>query len=228
MMQVCLLKIMKASETCLVLDLDDTLYPEFLYQKSGFEAVELVLTELFGLSLDVTLTELSKSGGDVFEKVCERFGLKKGVKQELINVYRYHVPIITLSDDVLNFVISASKKFKAVCILTDGRSVTQRLKLKSLGLLHFPVFISDEWGSTKPDDARFKIIEAKYSDCENFCYVGDNVKKDFIAPNNLGWLSVCIRDKGFNIHSQNLDGLPDINLPKLWLNSVSELELVFE
>jgi putative hydrolase of the HAD superfamily len=219
---------MKASETCLVLDLDDTLYPEFLYQKSGFEAVELVLRELFGLTLDVTLLELSKSSGDVFEQVCERYGLKQSVKEELINVYRFHAPSITLSDDVLRFVISASKKFKAVAILTDGRSVTQRLKLKSLGLLHLPVYISDDWGSAKPDDTRFKAIEKKCPSCETFCYVGDNLKKDFIAPNNLGWFSVCIRDKGFNIHPQVKDGLPEINLPKLWLDSVSELDLVFE
>lgn len=219
---------MKASNTCLVLDLDDTLYLEYLYQQSGFDAVELALKDLFGIKLDYSLNELSRVYKDVFGKVCEIYRLPIGLKPELINIYRYHTPKIKLSDDVENFVNLASRSFNAVAILTDGRSITQRLKLHSLGLLHFPLYISEEWDSVKPDSKRFNAIQKKYPDCETFCYVGDNVKKDFIAPNSLGWFTVGVRDNGFNIHQQSLDDLPESNLPTVWLDNVADLIKLFD
>lgn len=42
----------------------------------------------------------------------------------------------------------------------------------------------------------------RYSYCQSFIYVGDNVKKDFITPNALGWKTICIKDDGRNIHSK--------------------------
>ena len=36
----------------------------------------------------------------------------------------------------------------------------------------------------------------------NFYYIGDNVVKDFIAPNQLGWTTICLLDNGQNIHKQ--------------------------
>lgn len=58
---------LKANKTCLVLDLDDTLYHEFDYQTSGLKFVEKKVEELYGKSFEGTLTSLRDSGcKDVF------------------------------------------------------------------------------------------------------------------------------------------------------------------
>lgn len=219
---------MKSDTTCLVLDLDDTLYPEYLYQKSGFEAVEELIFNLYGVKLNTPLVELSKKSPDVFSALCETLDLPQKVKSELIYIYRYHVPKISLDFSVSSFLDKARSQFANIAIITDGRSVTQRMKLRQLGILDIPVFISEEWNSEKPDEERFSYIQKKYSNCENFCYIGDNPAKDFIAPNKLKWFSIGVRDKGFNIHSQDCHSLPCVNHPKVWVNELSEVFFFFD
>lgn len=219
---------MTSDTACLVLDLDDTLYPEYLYQKSGFEAVEELIFNLYGVKLNTPLVELSKESSDVFSALCEMLNLPQKVKSELICIYRYHVPKISLDFSVSSFLDRARSQFANIAIITDGRSVTQRMKLRQLGILDIPVFISEEWNSEKPDEKRFAHIQNTYSNCDSFCYVGDNPIKDFIAPNKLGWFSIGLKDKGFNVHSQNCQTLPSINHPKVWINELSEIFSFFD
>jgi putative hydrolase of the HAD superfamily len=35
--------------------------------------------------------------------------------------------------------------------------------------------------------------------------VADNVSKDFIAPNIMGWQTICLIDNGKNIHKQQFE-----------------------
>jgi putative hydrolase of the HAD superfamily len=58
----------------------------------------------------------------------------------------------------------------------------------------------------------------------NYIYIADNPKKDFITPNKLGWTSICLLDKGQNVHSQNFD-LPKVFLPQFFINSFQEITL---
>ena len=41
-----------------------------------------------------------------------------------------------------------------------------------------------------------------------YCYVGDNPKKDFIAPNALGWTTIMLKADERNIHEQVLEPDP--------------------
>ena len=61
-----------------------------------------------------------------------------------------------------------------------------------------------------------------------FIYVGDNTKKDFLAPNELGWDSICIKDAGENIHPQNFN-ISEEYLPKFKVEDILEvINLVYE
>jgi hypothetical protein len=53
--------------------------------------------------------------------------------------------------------------------------------------------------------------------------VADNVQKDFLGCNPLGWISVGLRGNGRNIYSQSTQGLPAAALPAFWVNSWEEL-----
>ena len=59
----------------------------------------------------------------------------------------------------------------------------------------------------------------RYPECHDFTYVGDNPRKDFIAPNALGWQTVCLKDDGRNIHRQRVDDIEKRMMPKRWIDS---------
>jgi putative hydrolase of the HAD superfamily len=107
-------------------------------------------------------------------------------------------------------------------ILTDGRSITQRLKLHALGLSHLKAYISEEWASEKPDDRRFRQIMVDFQ-AASYVYVADNPRKDFVAPNLLDWLTVGLRASGKSIHSQDCEGLPSGYSPRKWIRGWDEL-----
>ncbi|TNZ35798.1 2-haloalkanoic acid dehalogenase, partial [Vibrio parahaemolyticus] len=95
---------------------------------------------------------------------------------------RLHIPDIELAPDVRHTLDMIKSCCSAMAVITDGRSVSQRNKLFSLGLERLDSLISEEWGESKPGDIRFKEIERRYPDKCQYIYVGDNVKKDFITP----------------------------------------------
>jgi len=214
-------------DTCLVLDLDDTLYKELDYQTSGFSYIERKVNELFGKNINGELQRLKDLGcKDIFLELTRLLSLPESVKASFLSMYRFHEPKIVLSKENQEFVRYAKNNFAKVVILSDGRSISQRLKVYSLNITDFPLYISEEWESKKPDDLRFRKIMQKYSCCKTFCYVGDNPKKDFIAPNKLSWTTICLSSDEKNIHSQDLKSLSSDYYPNFWINSLIELKNV--
>lgn len=213
----------KPLEMVVVFDLDDTLYKEIDYQISGFNAVCTWINDVYGFTLWSELEKLIQlKVQDVLGGLCDAAGLQPSVKETLLWVYRLHQPLIQLSPGVDAFLNELETNCQAA-ILTDGRSVSQRLKLKSLGLSHLPVYISEDYGSEKPAPDRFKFIMREMP-AMRYIYVGDNLKKDFLAPNELGWISICLRDNGKNIHKQMLGEELNNHMPKFWVNNFFELK----
>lgn len=210
-----------SSHTVFVLDLDDTLYPEIDYQTSGYLEVCRWLEEISGISLAQDLVILrERNEPDVLAALCELAALPLVIKESLLWMYRIHVPKISLSASVTAF-LQILRERHQVAILTDGRSVTQRQKIKALGLTDIPVYISEEYSSEKPSPYRFELI-MKEIPANRYIYIGDNPRKDFVAPNALGWLTFCLRDQGKNIHSQEIEGLDVKQMPNFWINSLDE------
>ena len=93
-------------------------------------------------------------------------------------------------------------------IITDGYSIPQRNKFCALQLDRFikedDLIISEEFGTEKPSKKNYLFFQHKYVNAD-FVYVGDNIKKDFVSPNRLGWKTVCLLDDGRNIHRQDFD-----------------------
>ena len=102
-------------------------------------------------------------------------------------------------------------------IITDGRTVTQLNKIEALGLHSLiadeDIVISERFGSEKPSPRNYLYFMNKYGADARYYYIADNTAKDFIAPNRLGWTTVCLKDNGQNIHKQNFS-LSDDFLPK--------------
>jgi putative hydrolase of the HAD superfamily len=211
------------TETVFVLDLDDTLYQEVDYQFSGFKEVLCKIRQIYGKNLDEEFNKLIQKGSsDVLQSLCDAAGLPDTVKESLLWIYRLHQPNISLVKDVRDFISFLQQDAAGVAILTDGRSFSQRSKLKALGLSRLPAYISEEYGDMKPSPLRFEAIMRDMPAIQ-YLYVADNPERDFLAPNTLGWKTVGLLGGAQNIHSQAIEDLPEEYLPSLWIDSLKEL-----
>jgi len=207
-----------------VFDLDDTLFSELEYQMSGYKAICEVVKSVYGKDVHSLIEYAINGNKDVLSEICCYLDLPLTLKDSFIWIYRLHTPHITLYKGVVDFLLNVESYSKAVAIITDGRSVTQRLKIAALGLERFEVLVSEEWNEEKPQPARFNYLEKQYPNASGFVYVGDNINKDFITPNQLGWITIGLKDLGFNVHPQLIGGVDNTYLPRFWVNSFTELQ----
>jgi putative hydrolase of the HAD superfamily len=191
---------------CVIFDLDDTLYPEIEYCKSGFRAVAADISSRYSLQAETVYGHLWRffSSGDrkkVFNNILDEFSIKYAPDEisRLVNHYRNHLPQIKL-DPQFKTVYESLRKRVRLGLLTDGYMPAQELKVKSLGIEeYFDIIIYTELlgrENWKPSSAGFELIMGR----DNFApaqyvYVADNPAKDFIAPNRLGWRSVWLNKK---------------------------------
>ena len=209
----------------IVFDLDDTLYKEADYVHSGIAAVASLLKHLYHTDLyDVLVTAHHNGIRDLWQYACELLDLPISVKESLLWVYRLHSPSIELDESVRCFIEGLISMGTVLAIVTDGRAVTQRLKLIALGLAEVPVFISEEYESQKPDPKRFSEICIRWPG-KQYVYIADNPAKDFLAPNAMGWFTVGLRGDERNVHSQQHDDRPE-SAPQMWVEHLWEIEKV--
>jgi len=203
-----------------IFDLDDTLTYEIDYLKSAYKEIAIILDEDNKDRLYSEMIGLYENGKDIFEIVTRRYTSHS--KIDLLSFYHHHKPSIKLSEEareILNF--CREKEYK-LGLITDGRSITQRNKLKSLGIEEEfdKIIISEEFGSSKPDERNFK--EFVENGITEYFYIADNPKKDFLVPNKLGWKSICLIDRGNNIHLQDFN-LPEEYLPCCYIRCLREI-----
>ena len=101
-----------------------------------------------------------------------------------------------------------------VGIITDGRPEGQRNKLEALGLDVDDVIITDELGGIqfrKPCDIAFRIMITRWRlNPADVVYVGDNLVKDFQAPQQLGMKSIWFRNADGLYSTDEESGIKDI------------------
>lgn len=182
-----------------IFDLDDTLYSEKEYVRSGYKKI----AEHFGKSeLADQMWTVFERGGRAIDEVLTANKLEAH-KEEALRIYRFQDPEIHLYPGVAEM-IERIRRTKKVGIITDGRPEGQRAKLRALGLCAMvdEIIVSDELGGVefrKPCDCAFRLMKKRLGvPYEQMAYIGDNLKKDFHAPCQLGMQQIYFR---------NLDGL---------------------
>lgn len=191
-----------------VFDLDDTLYKEIDFLKSAYQEIADYFRDTYGIyGIWGEMLKYYEEKKDVFQEIID-FYKRPVEKGFLLDMYRIHKPNICL-DVETKHVLDALHNMRncEISIITDGRRVTQWNKIEALGLDMYQkedldFFISEEHGHSKPDPYAYKLIETFYPKY-SYVYVGDNPEKDFKAPNELGWETICLLDDGRNIHKQN-------------------------
>ena len=184
-----------------IFDLDDTLYSEKEYVKSGFRAV----SDYLGGGYENRLWEFFESGRPAIDEMLKELG-RENEKDEILNVYRFHEPHIQLYDGVAELIKQLKSRSIKVGIITDGRPEGQRNKIVALGLSVDDIIITDELGGPqfrKPCDIAFRIMATRWRmNPENIVYVGDNAKKDFQAPQQLGLKGIWFNN-GDGLYPEN-------------------------
>lgn len=179
-----------------VFDLDDTLYPEKDYVRSGYKAVAAMFPQI--LHMEDELWAAFERKEPAIDAVLEKYGILS-CKDATLQTYRLHKPNISLYPGVFEMLILI-KKTKKIGIITDGRPEGQHAKLDALGLYSIVdgVIITDELGGVqfrKPNDTAFRMMAEQLEvPFERMCYVGDNIAKDFIAPGKLGMRCIWYRN----------------------------------
>ncbi len=183
----------------IIFDLDDTLYSEKEYVKSGYRAIANSLPEIKKMEEKLWLAfEQKKSAID--EVLIEEGIYTEELKQQCLSVYRFHQPDIHLYKGTRELLCQLRVDGYQVGIITDGRPEGQRAKIKALGLneLVDHMIITDELGGVeyrKPNKTAFVKMQQQFDvPFENMCYVGDNIKKDFVASDILGMKSVWFKN----------------------------------
>ena len=165
-----------------------------------------------------------QDGENVFQRLIEAYGLDLTVN-DLLTIYRSHIPAIRLDEETKSL-LDRLYPYAVLGLITDGRSLTQRHKIDALGLSAYmdekDILISGETGFEKPSDEPFRHFMERYPS-RTYYYIGDNPAKDFIAPNHLGWTTVCLLDDGRNIHPQDFS-LSQQMLPRHRISQLSEIE----
>ena len=128
---------------------------------------------------------------------------------ELVGVYRNHVPTIALPPDSEEVLRKLRAKY-ALALLTDGFLPAQQLKVQALGIEEYfaSIVYTEQLGreSWKPSPAGFeKILHDLGGRPENTVYVADNEQKDFIAPNRMGFATVQLL-RPARVHTSALAG----------------------
>ncbi len=178
-----------------IFDLDDTLYSEKEYVRSGYKAV----SEYLGGNYEEKLWSFFESGKPAIDELLHELG-RESEKDAVLNEYRSHKPTIQLYDGVIDLIDQLKIKGIKVGIITDGRPEGQRNKIEALGLEDIvdDIIITDELGGIqfrKPCDIAFRIIQTKWRlPASEMIYVGDNPAKDFQAPRQLGIKSVWVNN----------------------------------
>lgn len=218
------------SEFRVIFDLDDTLYPESAFARSGFRAAGAWADEEFGVDgMAAEMDRLFSEGhlGPLFRKALARHVPDHADDdlERLVEVYRTHTPDIELFEDAA-WALSHYGGEAPIGLITDGTASMQQAKVAALEIAsHFSeIVFTDALGGRgfrKPHPQSYEHMERTLGgNGARFVYVGDNPAKDFVTPNARGWISIQIRRPG-GIHDP--DKVADGGAPLHMINSLREL-----
>lgn len=185
----------------ILLDLDDTVYPERSYFESGLVAVadwiagdDPAERREWRRRLSQDARQQGRAG--VLDRIphpADR--TPEAWRATLLQVYRTHEPRISAFTDVEAFIDAARQAGCRLGVVTDGKSCVQWRKLAALGLPARvdAVVCSDDIDRPKPAVEPFLVAATLLGVPAEACvYVSDDASKDFIGPRRLGMATIQV------------------------------------
>eukprot|EP01132_Coremiostelium_polycephalum_P010412 gene10412-12785_t len=205
---------------------NDTLYYEYEYLLSAYRVIACELAPLKAEGLMNQMLLKYKAGENVFQWLVEE-GISTSALTigDLLLKYREHQPNIVLRTGVKEVFDAILRREGLIGVLTDGRSISQRNKIKSLGIETYlsRVVISEEFGSEKPEISNYLAF---HDLAEQRIYFGDNITKDFVSPNRLGWNTIFVDGDERKIYRHNNATIDSRFLAKSVIKDFTELNIL--
>jgi len=195
----------------LVFDLDDVLYNESCFVKSGFLAVANYLQKTYSIRSNNSVKFMEKKfqvdRRNIFDELLKKYEIydKKTVKK-CLSVYRSHHPKISLYIEAIHCL----KRFMnyPLYIVTDGNKMVQKNKIMALGLNKMvkSFILTSNYGlkNSKPSPYCFlKICEKEKVRPKEVVYIGDNPQKDFVGIKPQGFKTIRVLKSKFGRNKVN-------------------------
>lgn len=187
--------------SAVVFDLDDTLYSEKEYVRSGYKVVAEILSQV--VDAEEKLWKAFEEKKLAIDTVLKEEGIySEELKERCLSVYRSHKPDIHLYAGVAEMMQEIRERGLDIGIITDGRPDGQHRKIDALGLepMVDEIIITDALGGPeyrKPCGKAFHLMRDMIGNdgYSTMCYVGDNTQKDFVAPEEFGMRCIWFRNK---------------------------------
>lgn len=190
----------------LAFDLDDTLYDEREYVRACIANVARHCAESSGA--DASCLEAAMlAAPNPYDGLCRAIGDQVSI-DSFLEIYRSTEPTsLPLRDDARRLLdVLARNPHIPAYLITDGRCHGQRAKINALGIGDFftpdRIIISEAIGFDKHTPMPFVTAMARENRHSGWCYIGDNLAKDFYWPRRLGWDTFMVTDRGHNVHPQ--------------------------
>lgn len=207
----------------IVFDLDDTLYEELSFVRSGLNAVADYLAPLINLPKNKIVRGLTQELSLQRDKVFDRFLLKQGIQSKkmirsCLSVYRGHEPSLSLFPEAKECLKRLQNH--PIYIVTDGNHLVQRKKVLALGLEHIVrrCFYTYAHGlhHSKPSPYCFeKICELEKTSPSSVVYIADNPHKDFVGIKPLGFHTIRVLTGPYRNDQVDEAYDADITIPSL-------------
>jgi putative hydrolase of the HAD superfamily len=190
-----------------IFDLDDTLYPEKEYVRSGFRAVAACIPQV--KDAQQKLWSAFEQGLPAIDTVLNSEGLRsEELRCNCLQAYRKNDPTIELYPEARELLEWLKLQSVKIGVLTDGRPEGQWAKVKALALEETAdqIIVTDELGGVqfrKPCDIAFRMMQGRLQiPYEQMLYVGDNPEKDFKAGKQLGMPGIWFENTD-SVHWRN-------------------------
>ena len=177
----------------LLLDLDDTLAPEWDFVSGGYRSIAIRLGKQYGIPahdiFNLFVYEHHKYGRyKIIDRVIEALNLDSALIPDLARIYRNHTPAIDFYPGVQRALERLIAAGYHLAVVTDGEASIQRRKAKVLGLERYiqTIIYCSEVGAPKPEIDSFEIAMNKIGAVQNeTLIVGDDPYLDIMAAATL-------------------------------------------
>lgn len=186
--------------SCLLLDLDDTLFPEWDFVRSGYRAVSKHIASQTSLPAEHVYNTLcydhQKYGRNrIFDRVATALDLPPDRIPELIETYRSHIPAITFYPGVEAALATLRRSYR-IAVVTDGAAAVQRRKAAALTLQDHVDTIVYCWDikHPKPSPEGFlAAAQALDADPRHALVIGDDPFLDLPAAEAMACYACRVR-----------------------------------
>lgn len=187
----------------LIFDMDETLYPERQFIRSGFRAVAAEIERRFNVPAPAALRTLMgtlRAGGRsrALQALCLRYSLPPSLVPDLVDIIREHQPRLRLPSAAVSVLALARAQGWRLGVLTNGTPAIQARKVQALGLeakVDSVVYALEcGTGGGKPEREPFEVVRAHLGTAPgSTVVVGDDPWSDIAGARAAGLRTVLLR-----------------------------------